>query len=49
MEMMRCIVWNDTLLHPVAVRYGWSDNPGQLNLYNKEGLRAKFPFRMESP
>ena len=42
------IVWNDTLLHPVAVRYGWSDNPGQLNLYNKEGLPAT-PFRMESP
>lgn len=42
------IVWNDTLLHPVAVRYGWSDNPGQLNLYNKEGLPAA-PFRMELP
>ncbi|HTJ79908.1 MAG TPA: sialate O-acetylesterase [Rariglobus sp.] len=31
--------------HPVAVRYGWADNP-QINLYNKEGLPAS-PFRTD--
>jgi sialate O-acetylesterase len=42
------IVWSDNLSHPVAVRYGWSDNPGYLNLYNKEGLPA-CPFRTALP
>lgn len=41
------IVWNDSVPHPVSVRYGWSDNPGQLNLYNKEGLPA-CSFRTDS-
>jgi sialate O-acetylesterase len=31
---------------PVAVRYAWADNPGVLNLYNKEGLPAA-PFRTD--
>ncbi|HQU59260.1 MAG TPA: sialate O-acetylesterase, partial [Saprospiraceae bacterium] len=31
---------------PVAVRYAWSDNPGALDLYNKEGLPA-LPFRTD--
>jgi sialate O-acetylesterase len=31
---------------PVAVRYAWSDNPGLLDLYNKEGLPA-IPFRTD--
>lgn len=41
------IVWNDSISHPIAVRYAWSDNPGDLNLYNKEGLPA-CPFRTDS-
>lgn len=41
------IVWNDSISHPTAVRYAWSDNPGNLNLYNKEGLPA-YPFRTDS-
>lgn len=41
------IVWNDSISHPTAVRYAWSDNPGNLNLYNKEGLPA-CPFRTDS-
>ena len=31
---------------PVAVRYGWADNPDDLNLYNLEGLPAG-PFRTD--
>ena len=31
---------------PVAVRYGWADNPEDLNLYNLEGLPA-VPFRTD--
>lgn len=33
-------VWNDSIPHPVAVRYAWADNPEGANLYNKEGLPA---------
>lgn len=31
---------------PVAVRYAWDNNPGPLDLYNKEGLPAT-PFRTD--
>lgn len=31
---------------PVAVRYGWADNPEGCNLYNKDGLPA-VPFRTD--
>ena len=40
------IVWNDNISSPVAVRYGWADNPEGANLYNKEGLPAS-PFRTD--
>jgi sialate O-acetylesterase len=40
----RVIVWSDDIIAPVAVRYGWADNPEGANLYNKEGLPAS-PFR----
>ena len=39
------IVWSENVPHPVAVRYGWADNP-DCNLYNKEGLAA-VPFRTD--
>lgn len=32
---------------PVAVRYGWGNNPTEARLYNKEGLPA-VPFRTDS-
>ncbi|MBN1293391.1 MAG: hypothetical protein JXB48_16240 [Candidatus Latescibacteria bacterium] len=40
------IVWNDNVINPVAVRYGWAQNPG-CNLYNREGLPAS-PFRTDN-
>lgn len=42
-----CIeVSSDKVSNPVAVRYGWADNP-DCNLYNKNGLPAS-PFRTDS-
>jgi sialate O-acetylesterase len=40
------VVCSDEISAPVAVRYGWADNPHDLNLYNKEGLPAN-PFRTD--
>jgi sialate O-acetylesterase len=40
------IVWSDQVPEPVAVRYGWADNP-ICNLYNGAGLPAS-PFRTDS-
>ena len=40
------IVWNDSIDHPVAVRYAWADNPEGANLYNQDGLPAS-PFRTD--
>jgi len=31
----------------VAVRYGWADDAGAINLFNKEGFPAS-PFRTDS-
>lgn len=39
------VVWSDKVAVPVAVRYGWADNP-EVNLYSKEGLPA-LPFRTD--
>jgi len=33
--------------NPAEVRYGWADNPDDLNLYNSEGLPAN-PFRTDA-
>ncbi|NJM94770.1 MAG: sialate O-acetylesterase [Cytophagales bacterium] len=40
------VVYSDEVKLPVALRYGWADNPHDLNLYNKEGLPAS-PFRTD--
>lgn len=40
------VVWHPSVPNPVAVRYGWANNPIQVNLYNKEGLPAS-PFRTD--
>ncbi|KPK87717.1 MAG: hypothetical protein AMS27_01525 [Bacteroides sp. SM23_62_1] len=42
----RVVVSSDKVDNPVAVRYGWSDNPDDVNLYNAEGLPAS-PFRTD--
>ena len=35
----RVIVWSDQVKQPVAIRYGWANNP-ECNLYNAAGLPA---------
>lgn len=40
------VVWNDEVANPKYVRYAWSDNPDNPNLYNKDGLPAS-PFTNE--
>lgn len=39
-------VYAEAVARPVAVRYGWADNPGPLDLYNQAGLPA-VPFRSD--
>ena len=41
------IVYSETVLNPVAVRYAWADNPDDANLCNKENLPAS-PFRTDN-
>ena len=41
------IIWSESVPEPVAVRYAWSDNPEDANLYNREGLPA-VSFRTDS-
>jgi sialate O-acetylesterase len=40
------VVFSEDVPNPVAVRYGWANNPDDLNLYNMEGLPAN-PFRTD--
>ena len=41
------IVWSINISTPVAVRYAWSNNPEEINFYNKEGIPAA-PFRTDN-
>jgi sialate O-acetylesterase len=41
------VLYADEVQKPVAVRYGWADNPEDLNLYSKDGLPVN-PFRTDS-
>lgn len=43
----KVVVYNENVKKPVFVRYAWSDNPGNLTLYSKEGLPAT-PFRTDT-
>ncbi len=40
------VVQSYAVSNPVAVRFGWANNPDDLNLYNLEGLPAN-PFRTD--
>ncbi len=40
------VVYNDSVANPVAIHYGWADDAGDDNLYNKEGFPAA-PFRTD--
>lgn len=41
------IIYSKDVPHPVSVRYAWSDNPGETDLYNNSNLPA-VPFRTDS-
>ncbi|GAB2588967.1 sialate O-acetylesterase [Spirosoma areae] len=41
------VVASDSVAAPVAVRYGWADDNGDVNLYNRAGFPA-VPFRTDS-
>jgi sialate O-acetylesterase len=41
----RVAVYHEQVPHPVYIRYAWSDNPGDANLCNREGLPAS-PFQI---
>lgn len=43
----RVFVHSDEVPNPVAVRYAWSDNPGELDLVNSIGLPLE-PFRTDN-
>lgn len=42
----KVVVYCEDIENPVAVRYAWSNNPEDANLYNEEGLPAS-PFRTD--
>lgn len=43
----KVIVFADEVTNPVAVRFGWTDDAGEDNLFNKEGFPAS-PFRTDT-
>jgi len=43
----KIVVFSKSVKNPVAVRYGWGNNPDDANVYNKEGLPAS-PFRTDN-
>ncbi|WP_225309647.1 sialate O-acetylesterase [Larkinella humicola] len=43
----KVIVSSSEVTTPVSVHYGWADDNGEVNLYNKEGLPA-VPFRTDT-
>lgn len=40
-------IYSDKVNKPIAVHYGWADDAGECNLYNKEGFPAS-PFRTDN-
>ena len=43
----KVVVFSPDVKKPGAVRYAWADNPGEVSLYNSNGLPA-YPFRTDS-
>lgn len=46
-ENDKIIISSENVPNPVAVHYGWADDAGDCNLYNKEGFPAS-PFRSDT-
>lgn len=42
----KIVVSSDSVSHPAAVRFGWADDAGKDNLFNREGFPAA-PFRTD--
>ena len=42
----KVVVFSKNVSDPIAVRYGWADDAGEANLFNKEGFPA-IPFRTD--
>lgn len=40
------VIYADEVTVPVAVRYGWADDAGEANLFNKKGFPTS-PFRTD--
>jgi sialate O-acetylesterase len=47
LENGQVVVFSEKVSQPVAVRYCWSDDPNDVNLFNSEGLPAA-PFRTDN-
>ena len=47
LEGSKVVVSNESVADPVAVRYAWSDNPADANLFATNGLPVT-PFRSDS-
>lgn len=43
----KVVVFQDGITDPMAVRFGWADDAGENNLFNKEGFPAS-PFRTDN-
>ncbi len=48
LENGKVIFWSDKVVNPVSVRYAWEINPGDANLFTKDGLPVT-PFRTDQP
>ncbi len=46
-QARQIVVSADSVSNPTAVRYGWSDSPDDINLYNADGFPAS-PFRTDN-
>lgn len=46
----KVLIWHEKIVNPTAVRYAWSNNPANANLYSSEGLPASpFEIRKKDP